>query len=373
MTGILLFLGAGASRVFNVPTMREFVPTLDRWVSKNARADHPLFSQVRDQVRGLYGEDVDLERVLDIIHDLSLGRKSIDVFKGLAPDAAARFTTLLSEVPQLPLAVNSLDQKIAGDRDSAVRLETSAAECIISACEVADQTKAAEVYRAFFTELSRTNFVSGEKAEVSRPNVGGPRYAFPGARVVTTNYDLCFEAFCTDSKISWDTGFQGLGADQEQSFSRAPDWNGSGFPLLKLHGSIDWWRTDTNRVIRRTHGRVNQRLLDNSRLTRMEIRYPVGSKDLFGDPYLKHYARFAEWLSTCPIWIFVGYSFGDPSIRQLVGEAMRPSTKMYVVHPHGTSEIRQRLNLPKDSKLYIVDERFPSETFIQVLRNTGPQ
>jgi hypothetical protein len=191
--------------------------------------------------------------------------------------------------------------------------------------------------------------------------------------VVTTNYDLTFEAFCSSSELRWDSGFQPSQADQEPTFTGAPQWNGSVLPILKLHGSIDWWRTDTNRVIRRAHGQVGQRLLDGSRINRMEIRYPVGSKDLFGDPYLRLYARFAECLATTPIWIFIGYSFADPSVRQLVKESIRSRTKMYVIHPHASDLEQGRLADLGSGRIYYVADRFPSPSSIQAVRNTLSQ
>jgi len=62
---------------------------------------------------------------------------------------------------------------------------------------------------------------------------------------------------------------------------------------------------------------------------------------------------------------------GSDSVHVDPSEAMSPATKMYFVHPHATAVIQKHLSQMKAGKLFPVEERFPSSTFIQVLRNTS--
>jgi hypothetical protein len=351
--------------------MRQFVDEVDAWVKNNGRVDHSLLKQIRENLSELYGTDADLERLLDVIHDLSVGRKSTDVFKDLTPDAASRVLDLTRRLPQVAKELDEIDSQIAANQSKSTGLESEAIECINSKCEAADIDKAVTTYLDLASLLAGVSFRDGLGGAVSveAGNLRGRQLRY--LNVVTTNYDLCFESFCSSVGASWSTGFQSAGGDQEQTFLGAPQTNEAMFPILKLHGSIDWWRTDNNRVVRTLHTKPGRRLLDRSRISRMEIRYPIGSKDLFGDPYLRLYARFAEWLSSCPIWIFIGYSFGDPSIRQLVRESLRDRTKMYVIHPHADELERTRMSGLEGGKIYWIRDRFPSSQFEQVARNTA--
>jgi hypothetical protein len=367
----LVFLGAGASKVFGVPTMREFVEAIDARVGTAGGPPHLLFSRLITDLKSLYGESSDLEKVLDIVHDRSIGRTSVDIFKELSPDAADRLRYLIERTPAFADSLQNRDRELLGEQEVARGLEAQIISGVNALCDGADLDRAAQVYLDFASSLlgfqisDRRGGVSNQERVTSKSKPVRP------LNIVTTNYDLCFESFCSDAQVGWNVGFEPTGPDQEQTFVGAPRDGQTNYPILKLHGSIDWWRTNRNRVVRRPHGQVGQRLLDGSRIERMEIRYPVGSKDLFGDPYLKLYARFAEWLSSCPVWIFIGYSFGDPSVRQLVRESLREHTRMYVVHPRCKELEEGPLRGLQGGSTYWINDRWPSSNLHNTLQQTA--
>jgi hypothetical protein len=368
MAEVLLFLGAGASKPFGVPTMREFVEHIGKEINEKQPDLAAPFEDIQKSLGQVYGDSLDLERLLDVVHDLATGRPSLDVFREFAPNAAIRISRLFAFDDSALNSLEKVDQEVAKNRDAMRDLEKFILGCIEWACRGVDYERAVSTYRTFINKFTQIRFTDGLGHALGQ----SPRTptAFQFIDVVTTNYDLCFERFAAASERGWNAGFTHSAVDHEESFSSPPMSRQEGaYPLLKLHGSIDWWRSSSNRVIRRSEGAVGQSLGDGSKIERMEIRFPVGSKDLFGDPYFRLYNRFAEFLAASSIWVFIGYSFGDPSVRALVTEAFRPKHRLVLVDPHATAHLRGPLSGLKGGKILPVEALFPSDSIIDSIRN----
>ena len=165
--------------------------------------------------------------------------------------------------------------------------------------------------------------------------------------VATLNHDLVLEHSFRDAKTAYSDGF-------EDFFGTLSVWNDTFSPpnrkLLKLHGSINWWRYNlardgwtgqfTGRPIDGDpfHARgPNGELLEFPAGGRPQIltgtfnkilSYPSG---IYGDQHF----RFHQALGSADALVVIGYGFRDKAINaRLVAWAERPGQRrMIVVHP----------------------------------------
>jgi SIR2-like protein len=80
---------------------------------------------------------------------------------------------------------------------------------------------------------------------------------------------------------------------------------------IKLHGSIDWWLDDSQRVVNSLVGPENPFVV----LTERTIIYPIYEKHITRDPFFTLYEYFRRTLFREDIVIVIGYSFRDLTIN----------------------------------------------------------
>ena len=68
----LLFLGAGASKPFGIPTMKEMVTTFEEYLKKNDPKGFNFYSQIKKSLEKGYGYfRVDIESVFSVIQGIA--------------------------------------------------------------------------------------------------------------------------------------------------------------------------------------------------------------------------------------------------------------------------------------------------------------
>jgi len=66
-----VFFGAGASKYFGIPTMKEFPEDFENYLGDNGEYDEKsLYKRIKDDLKEAYG-DLDLEAILTVLEDLS--------------------------------------------------------------------------------------------------------------------------------------------------------------------------------------------------------------------------------------------------------------------------------------------------------------
>jgi hypothetical protein len=370
MTGIILFVGAGASRPFDVPTMKEMVNELGSSLKDSQHPGISIYEAIRDRVQRSRGPKIDLETVLDVVANVALGAGTMETFLESSPHVADRLDRLLEGSQQsLQGMIASLDDQVRADKEIAQNLISYLTERILVICGSANTALAAETYRMFLGELQRQQFVDGLGAPVSMDRVTTSANTVALAPLVaTTNYDLCLESYFSRSNLPYVNGFKQVGAEHEFEFDPNLFDPRSSTPLLKLHGSIDWWKTKAGRIIETPHGRVGGALRNGDTIQEPCIRYPISEKQLFEYPFLELYSRFARFLAEAKIWIFVGYSFGDPSIRNLVRDLARPDKKLIVVHPEATNLLHNTLRVAGVMPTCAIPMKFPNSHVSDAIR-----
>lgn len=146
--------------------------------------------------------------------------------------------------------------------------------------------------------------------------IGGIQRAHP-IEVFTPNYDLLVEQALETCKVPYFDGFVG----SKQAFFDLTSMESDSLPsrwarLWKIHGSVNWWRTTKDEVVR------NERGLDGSR----QMIYPSHLKydQSRRMPYLAMLDRLRDFLSRGQaVLVTCGYSFLDQHLNEVIFHGLR--------------------------------------------------
>lgn len=145
--------------------------------------------------------------------------------------------------------------------------------------------------------------------------------------VFTLNYDSVIETFCEKEGIEYTDGFR-LKWDP-QNFNHC-EW---GIRLYKLHGSLYWFRTESNKLVKIPIKKYNidkAVYYSDEKLTEAMI-YPTVNKELEATPYLYLRNMLKFKLLSASLLIIVGYSFRDQNILDIVKEQLRANTNLWIL------------------------------------------
>jgi SIR2-like domain len=135
--------------------------------------------------------------------------------------------------------------------------------------------------------------------------------------VFTPNYDLLVEQALEAHKIPYFDGFVGA----REAFFDLASMEGDSLPprwarLWKLHGSVNWWRTSLDEVVRKdTSGAGGRQLIYPSHLKYDQSRRL---------PYLAMLDRLRDFLSRGQaVVVTCGYSFADQHLNEVILNGLR--------------------------------------------------
>ncbi len=135
--------------------------------------------------------------------------------------------------------------------------------------------------------------------------------------VFTPNYDLLVEQALESHKVPYFDGFVG----SREAFFDLSSMETDVLParwarLWKLHGSINWWRTSENDVVRKNNGEGSDRQM----IYPSHLKYDQ-SRRL---PYLAMLDRLRDFLSRGQaIVVCCGYSFADQHLNEVIMNGLR--------------------------------------------------
>lgn len=181
-------------------------------------------------------------------------------------------------------------------------------------------------------------------------------------RVFSLNYDLCIERLSTqDFRV--ETGFPGVGPSHPWDFERFEE-NETGGPLpqlflYKLHGSINWKRTDTQSLLYC----VEQ--IERVEADKMEVIFGRDFKLEAADPYLFYAYEFRRWSLSARLIASIGYGFGDEHINKILRQSLlsEPSRRLLAIVNCKSSDDAER----RQQQITLILEARPE----QVLVHTG--
>jgi NAD-dependent SIR2 family protein deacetylase len=155
-----------------------------------------------------------------------------------------------------------------------------------------------------------------------------------GAYVFTTNYDCLIEAAAAEAGCAYSDGFQAPSSRPESRWTG--DFN-TGFLLLKLHGSVNWYEEDgSEELFRLERGfplpSYEYRLTHGARVLRPLMIIPTLEKSVLRRPYAGLFTKFSDALNEVDLLVVIGNSLRDEHIRNTIIERA-PRLNVVLINP----------------------------------------
>jgi len=312
----LVFLGAGASRPFEIPTMQEMVTKFEEEIKEDGDLfEH--YSQIKKTLSEQFGSGIDIEAMLSVIEGISKGTKAKDL---------GHFA--MYYITKIGLA----EPFDANDKEKAKKLLEKLKKYIKNSCTVnlsGDNIR--EIYEQSYVPLfgivkGTTQRRFHDKYDLA---VGWKSY--------TTNYDNIFENFwdgCESAKDHFD----------QQPNSDNYSFNTGRLVLddhsfVKLHGSLDWTynKEKGNLIKRKSSSFIPYQTGGDVML------FPIQQKDLYLFPWYALFQDFKSGLMKCRKWYVVGYAFNDEFILNAFIEQLklRSEPSLVIIGPSSKQIIRK--------------------------------
>jgi len=313
---MLLFLGAGASMPFGVPTMLDFVKLFDKEVG-----DFPLYKDLKVA----FGENCDLEALMTVIEDLS--KSPQEFFRAISPQTA--FFLLQKERKAVDRYINE-----DSSRKESGKLLTKIKTIIRRECNkaVSNDSKILEVYNDFFT------FLAEERNKMTQDSSPSPWHStqvgretrglvLPAdLRIFTTNYDQCIETYFNRKEVDFCRGIISRYGDSVfdvDSYEALPAQN-MPCKIYKLHGSVDLFQKE-DKIRRFEVPRTEEPFLVKE-YGEESLRWPIefgGYRHVIESPYLDLFRRLRDTAKEKKWWIMIGFSFRDRTICSILNDVLR--------------------------------------------------
>jgi hypothetical protein len=373
----LLFLGAGASKPFGLPTMREMFSEI-----KSLFSDFTEEIGVIEQRLQEVGFIPDLEALLTVLVGLSGKRQAIEEcgpFISMWPYLTKLSATSWCEiVPRFDGNGSShhkqkqeghvsatidrhSSQTVFNNVDRARQAVDKIKAYIRQRCQVQSgmQTqKLVDIYDQLFEILCEpgiggfrivphmdkrdevTGFSIEPVIDSSLKKISAKGYHYDDLDVFTTNYDLCLETYFSIGEIPYLSGFDLINKETSETDS---------IKIWKLHGSIDRYMTARGDLIQlplepRKKPEIDQELMI----------YPGYGKNIYRDPYMELLYQLKKRLKTCGVCVVVGYSFRDNAINSVFRDSLLTNERMKIIvlSPNAKSVI-------KENASYMYDRAIP--------------
>lgn len=334
----LLFLGAGASQPFGIPTMTQMVTMFEESLKKENAPEVFLYNQIKEKLqKGFETSRVDIESVFSVIHGIAEGLTS----KDMGPFAYYYIQQFGSE--------RTFSEN---DIKDAKKLKTRLEIFIKDVCKLnkTDEEKLI-IFKNSYDPLYK-NIPDLTKQTNSR----GFDY-YIAWKTYTTNYDLIFEDYWAElapfidffqikeSQFAYFDSTKGIG--NQQSF-------------VKLHGSLDWLRLDDGNIIK-----TNPDSFTRIKKKGEAMLYPIQQKDLYLNPWITLFQELKNGLQVSDSWYVIGYAFNDEFVMEIFLEALTQGKRMIIINPHAKDLIKK---FPEKYHQYITplpikfgNEHFPKQ------------
>ncbi len=292
-----MFLGAGASKPFGPPTMKEFTDVVIQDIVKEPGTGfEKIIRNIQSQVSKL-GIEPDIEAILSVLQGKS---KPIRTWEDVGYSAV-----------QYP---EEFKDMTPDEVDKNVR--PAIEDAIFNHCVNIDRKLATQLYGDLWANLT-ADIATGPSSTYS-----------PGTRLVerifTTNYDLSVETFLKRRHLDFSDGFRiELG---DPVF--AAQWTGP-INLFKLHGSINYYNREDGNIVR------SDAILEGADLYGREIKgrmmiYPTGEKYASRWPFYEYLGQLRYALVQESICVVIGYSFRDIPINNAFLDAIQKNPRLRI-------------------------------------------
>ncbi len=324
--------------------MREFVASFEKELNDTSTGASPmevnLYSSVTKSLKAAF-DYVDLESVFSVIQAIARNARFSEL--GFVPAYALHLKGI--DLAEGTYAPND------GDKQAASLLLERFRRHVRLKCVVGEEQneRIDSVYRNFF-EAVGTVF-GGYTVKYQ-----STEYRHGDWAVYTTNYDNVLERFAA-GVLQINDLFQDAGALRSVLNTNRVSEEGNGrIKLVKLHGSVDWFRLSDGQVIRYP---VQPTTYGRRRVEEEEMLYPIQQKDLYLYPWFEMFSGLKRDLDIAQHLIVIGYGFNDEFVRGAFKQAMRRNQKRVVfMAPHATRIWREYFGESQPSQVGLLDEEF---------------
>mgnify|MGYP001469464427 CR=1 FL=1 len=135
-------------------------------------------------------------------------------------------------------------------------------------------------------------------------------------RVITTNYDRLVEYAIDQALLSYDNGFYG---EYQKTFRGLHTSNDEKIELLKVHGSLDWFLSEDNRVIS-----LPDSISSSLELTPLMVTPGIRKYEhTHNEPFRSIIAKADAAFESAKSILCIGYGFNDNHIHLKLVDKMR--------------------------------------------------
>ena len=338
----MLFLGAGASKPFGIPTMAEFTEAILAGI-ESLPPDEPTGKILKDYVSKIreiqekaksWGFNPDIEAILSILQGRADPKKALNdlgpsltvftqEYRNMAPDTLA--SVAVAEIEQI----------------------------IYRRCSQLDINRAIKLYGELWDYLSQnlTIPLGGGRSNLRQTiHIGQSGLQ----RIFTTNYDRSVETFLVRRGLSFSDGFQ-LDGVGDHIFTG--NWGG-GTNLYKMHGSINYYQREDGRIVRSDAPLGNVDAYGREIKGRMMI-YPTGEKYSSRSPFYEYLGQLRQALFAEQVCIVIGYSFRDVPINNAFLDGIQRNTNLVILVVGPTADkVVGRLDKSMSKRITILNEAF---------------
>jgi len=309
---MLLFIGAGASKSFDIPDTMGFISVFEK--KANILQDE-IYQKLKDSIpRQLF----DTETLMTILHDLS--KPEDELLNSIAPHTT-RF--LLKQGTEATYFIQDNQVKVACHNILREIKRIIRQTCLEKVAQ--NQQGIQRSYDIFFQALP-SNIARSENS------TDGSKMEYPQLAMFTTNYDTCIETYLNGRQVEFSKGK--ITKFGEDIFDGSIFINTrSNLDLVKLHGSIDLFVNE--RKIRFLAGAG---AVDTSAITFLGkeygpefMVYPVESSssiELLQSPFIELLYYFKQRLIDNKTWIIIGSTFRDLTVASIMNEVIMQKSKI---------------------------------------------
>lgn len=358
-----LFLGAGASTAFGIPTMKgmvtEFKETLEPGPEKE------LYKLIENKLKNY--KYFDLESLITVLQNI------------VEPE---QVTSDILNDPSIHFFIDFIGtgwEKVKADvnfqaehtRNDARALLHKLKEYLIAACTVEAKEEDLILYDRLLDTILKHHYRNNNFMEYIETQ--GLKHV--PLDVFTTNYDCILEIYCGNREI---TCINGEGEHESELRIRKiynPKlFDGEGdFRIRKLHGSVNWYR-DQKGILRHSDSpvKLGKRSVRGHEVIEEVLLYPVRGLYAYREPFYDLFLLLKQKLERVNNWLVIGYSFRDKDITGLFLDAAEHNSNLFVclvgLSEHTIREVVQNRIVGFKGRLAICTEKFSHSHIDSLLR-----
>jgi len=374
----IIFVGAGASKSFDIPTggkaaespMRELVDEFrkhllilyssidfSRYKEKEELGDElKLYDDILKHLGEGYPQ-LDIEAIFSVLNDLS--------YENGYASRLYHPTVLyiLNDSYQMSSIKSWMSLNLKKKQEIAKRLKIKLEQFYLDKLYPHENKKSeiVKLYEDFFTVI-----LAKHGHHLNEVRDGNNRVFGNYCTIFTTNNDPCIEIYCKAKNMQYVNGQLSDGVLDLTKRGNKELFEGSKCRILKLHGSVNWYYKDG----RMKYAPIDEEIkIDPKKIQGHLLVYPAQEKFMHQDPFLDMFVFLRDTLFMAQEWFIIGYSFSDREIKDFFVNAYQQRKKegrtpgVYIIDPN--PNIKDKLKEIDDIK--VITNTF-NENAIQELK-----